>query len=103
CVTRDSWRRLVVLGRLPLEVRGEGGSPEAGAGPAGPRHCNGQVVAARRHWETGKAGRTPEARRPLRSRHLEIPRGRDGGAPPLTSLAHNPSRRAGRRSGVPAG
>src|SRR2546427_6036304 len=46
----------------------ERGSTEAGASPARPRHCDGHVgaqhaaPAARRHWETGKADRTPEAR-----------------------------------------
>src|SRR6202521_901027 len=70
----------------------EWGFTEAGASPARPRHCNGHVgaqhaaPAAQRHWATGKAGRTPGARRRLHPRHLRFPRGRDGGA--RASCAH---------------
>src|SRR5690242_2157057 len=42
----------------------------------------------------GKASRSPGARRPLRSRHLQIPRGRDGGAAHLGAGARpSPHRR----------
>src|SRR2546426_11012214 len=63
----------------------------------GPRHCNGYVGAAQRHWETGKASRGPGARRRLRSRHLRFPRGGDGGAAhPAQALAHLRSHGGGR-------
>src|SRR5207253_4171985 len=73
-------------------VTSERGFTEAGASPARPRHCDGHVVAAHTPLGVAHSGRRAVRPKPgdvLRSRHLQIPRGRDGGAAHTAqALAH---------------